>query len=54
MFFVYYINGDKMKLLEKYKIDKFLLIPIVLFILISILTIYSSKGNPLGFFNDKI
>ncbi len=44
MFFVYYINGDKMKLLEKYKIDKFLLIPIVLFILISILTIYSSQS----------
>lgn len=44
MFFVYYINGDKMKLLEKYKIDKFLLIPIVLFILISVLTIYSSQS----------
>ena len=33
-----------MKLLEKYKFDKFLLIPIILFIVISLITIYSSQS----------
>ena len=33
-----------MKLLEKYKFDKFLLIPIILFIAISLITIYSSQS----------
>lgn len=32
-----------MKLLEKYKIDKFLLIPIIIFIVISLFTIYSAE-----------
>lgn len=33
-----------MKLLEKYKIDKFLLIPIIIFIVISLFTIYSAES----------
>lgn len=33
-----------MKILEKYKFDKFLLIPIILFIAISLITIYSSQS----------
>ena len=33
-----------MKILEKYKFDKFLLIPIILFIAISLFTIYSSQS----------
>ena len=33
-----------MKILEKYKFDKFLLIPIILFIVISLITIYSSQS----------
>lgn len=32
-----------MKLIEKYKIDKFLLIPIIIFIVISLFTIYSAE-----------
>lgn len=33
-----------MKLLEKYKIDKFLIIPLIIFIIISLFTIYSAQS----------
>ena len=40
----YYINGDFMKNISKYKVDKGILITLIIFAIISILTIYSAQN----------
>lgn len=41
---MYYINGDLMKNISKYKVDKGILITLIIFALISIITIYSAQS----------